>query len=551
MKRKIFIGIFLTSLLCIVLFAVGTVAAVYNQETSSVRNNLQSYASVLSVGCEEDGFAYLEKIRGYQGRITYINSEGVVLFDNRSEPSEMENHGDRPEVMAAQANGTGQAQRHSDTIGESTLYYATLLDNGDVLRLSMNVDSILSNTLSLVPWLILALIVVLILASFIAKSISKSILNPLNQINLDAPMDADVYEELSPLVRRISAQKEQLQHKAEELSRQQEEFRSVVQNMDEGLILIDHEGIVHMLNQSACQILNIPQDSLHKPLLTLNRDLALQQAARLATGGERTVQEISMQGRRYRVVASPARNEAEKTGAVLLLMDDTERLEAEQNRREFSANVSHELKTPLTSISGYAEIIRNGLVQPNDVAEFAGKIYTEAARLIDLIEDIIQLSRLDEKEAQQTSENVDLLSVSREVARALQGKAEEKQVRITVDGQAVMVQGVTSILHEMIYNLADNAIRYNQDGGDVHISVEKTEGEAVLRVKDTGIGIDTAQQAHVFERFYRVDKSHSRQSGGTGLGLAIVKRGTLFHNGQVYLQSAPGKGSEFTIRLPL
>ncbi len=551
MKKKIFTSIFLVSLLSMLLLSVGTVAVVYNRGTTEGLASLQSNMSYAAAGYEEGGLAYLQGVRGYQGRITLIASDGTVLWDNRHEAAEMDNHQNRPEVVQALESGTGEAQRQSDTLNERTLYYAMQVEDGNILRLSLDVDSILSNTWSLVPWLILVALVVLVVTAFVARRLSRGILKPLNEIDLETPLDFGVYEEMSPIVRRLSSQKEQLEAKAAELSRQQEEFTSVIQNMDEGLIVTDHEGVVTTLNQSACRILGVTQSSKNKPLLTINRDLSLQKAAKKASDGKRNVHELLLQGRRYRLVASPARSSEEQLGAMLLLMDDTERLEAEQNRREFSANVSHELKTPLTSISGYAEIIRNGLVQPEDVFEFAGKIYDEAARLMALVEDILQLSRLDEKETPQGVAPVELLSLSREIASSLQEKADKKEVTLKVEGEPVTLQGIRSILHEMIYNLTDNALRYNTAGGTVEIQVETIGEEAVLRVSDSGIGIEPVHQTHVFERFYRVDKSHSRQSGGTGLGLAIVKRGALFHNGQVSLESALGKGSVFTLRLPL
>ncbi len=551
MRKRIFASIVLVALLSMLLLSAGVVAVVYNRDTTQGQANLQSDIQYMSAGYETGGLGYLQDVRGYQGRITLIAQDGEVLSDNRSDAAAMDNHQDRPEVVQARETGTGQSQRQSDTLGERTLYYAMLLEDGNVLRLSVELNSIVSNSLALLPWLLPVVLVVLVVSAFLAKRLTQGILKPLQEMDLDSPLENGVYEEISPIVRRISSQKEQLLRKAEELAKQQEEFGSVIQNMDEGLILIDHEGTVQTVNQSACGILNIPQDARNKPLVSLNRDLALQKAAREAGEGKRTVQELLVQGRRYRLVASPVRSIGEETGAVLLLMDDTERLEAEQTRREFSANVSHELKTPLTSISGYAEIIRNGLVQPGDVCEFAGKIYDEAARLIALVEDILQLSRLDEKEWPQEEEPIELLALAKEVVNTLQEKASKKGVELEVIGDPVTMQGIGSVLHEVMYNLTDNAIRYNHESGFVRIYVEKDNNEAVLRVEDSGIGIDATHQVRVFERFYRVDKSHSRQSGGTGLGLAIVKRGVLFHNGQVSLESTFGKGSAFTIRLPL
>ncbi len=552
MKKKIFASICLVSLASLLLLFLCVLALAYTRGTANAFSTLQSDASYVAAGYKTSGLDYLKNIRGYPGRITLVAQDGTVLFDDRQDPAQMENHAQRPEVAEAMQNGTGRSQRQSDTLGERTLYYAVRLGDGEVLRMSMQAASASASALRLIPWLLAVSLLLVAGAAGVARWQTKRILAPLNAIDLDAPMDSEGYEEIAPLLRRIDAQKKQIGEKAAELKRQQEEFAAVTQSMDEGLLLTDPEGVVLTINQSAQRILGLQAGSEGQPLLALCRDLGLQKAAKEAAGGKRCEQELEAGGRKYRLLASPARRaEGPPHGAVLMLMDDTEKLEAEQNRREFSANVSHELKTPLTSISGYAEIIRGGLVQPEDIPAFAGKIYDEAGRLIALIEDILQLSRLDEKDDGQPAEPVELLALCQNTAESLRRAAVEKQVELRVEGEELQVPGRPSILLEVVYNLLDNAIRYNRPGGTVEVAVGREEGMAVLRVADTGMGIEPQHQPHVFERFYRADKSHSRQSGGTGLGLAIVKRGVLYHGGQVQLESTPGAGSVFTVWLPL
>ncbi len=552
MKKKIFASICLVSFASLLLLFLCVLALAYTRGTRNAFSTLQSDASYVAAGYETSGLDYLKNIRGYPGRITLVAPDGSVLFDDRQSPAQMENHAGRPEVAEALQNGSGRAQRKSDTLGERTLYYALRLKSGEVLRMSMQAATASASALALVPWLLGVSLLLVLCAAAVARWQAKRILAPLNAIDLDAPMDSGGYEEIAPLLRRIDAQKRQIAQKAAELQHQQEEFGAVTQSMDEGMVLTDPEGVVLSLNQSARRILGIETGSEGQPLLALCRDLGLQRAAKEAAEGKRSEQELQAGGRSYRLLASPARRaEGPPHGAVLLLVDDTEKLEAEQNRREFSANVSHELKTPLTSISGYAEIIRGGLVKAEDIPAFAGKIYDEAARLMALIEDILQLSRLDEKEGGQPPEPVELLALCQSTAENLRSAAEEKGVALQVEGEAVQVQGSPSILLEVVYNLLDNAIRYNRPGGRVEVKVGREDGMALLQVADTGLGIEPQHQPHVFERFYRADKSHSRQSGGTGLGLAIVKRGVMYHGGQVGLESSPGQGSAFTVRLPI
>ena len=551
MKKRIFLSTCAIALASLLLLGAGVVALVYQEATRSGWENLRADTSYMAAGYQMEGVAYLAAIRGYPGRVTLVAADGTVLFDDREDPAAMGNHSDRPEIQQALQNGTGRDTRQSETLGERTLYYAQRLPDGAVLRLALRQNSIAAEVSRFVPWL--AVICLLLVAAALAAANWQTgrIVAPINNIDLNNPFDEDAYEELSPLLRRIAAQKEQIDHKVEALRRAQEEFSTITQSMEEGLIVTDHAGMVLTVNQSALRILDVmdaPPTPL--PVLALGRNLVLEEAAQTAADGSRFEAELAAAGRRYRLVASPTRNQNGEKGAVLLLMDDTEKLEAEQSRREFSANVSHELKTPLTSISGYAEIMRDGMVKTADIPGFAGKIYDEAGRLIALVEDVIKLSRLDEKQIPLEREPVELLALAWQTAASLEAAAAQKDVTVAVLGQEASVSGVRSILLEVLYNLVENAVRYNVPGGRVSVEIKNAENGAVIEVTDSGIGIRPEFQSHIFERFYRVDKSHSRDSGGTGLGLSIVKRGTLFHGGTVDVRSAMGKGSVFTVWLP-
>lgn len=552
MKRRIFFSTCAIALASLLVLAGCVVGLVYRKATREGWNTLAADAGMLSAGYERAGEEYLRGIRGYPGRLTLIAADGAVLFDDREEAARMENHAGRPEVAAALAGGEGRDERRSVTLGERTLYYALRLEDGNVLRVSVQAATITAEALRFLPLLLAVALLLIIAAALAARWQTQKIIAPVNNIDLDALYEEGVYEELAPLVRRIAAQKGRIARQVEELEQKRREFSTIAESMAEGLIVTDGEGRVVTINQSALAILDVRQPlGVGQPLLSYSRNLVLEEAARAALGGRRMEETLPLAGRQYRLVASPALSGGEQRGAVLLLMDDTERLEAERGRREFSANVSHELKTPLTSISGYAEILRGGLVKPEDVPEFGGKIYDEAGRLIALVQDIIRLSRLDEGQTPEEFERVDLSALCRQAAANLAPLDEELGVELEVEGGALEVEGVRPLLGEIVHNLIENAIRYNRPGGSVWVEVGREGGEGFIRVSDTGIGIPAEYQPHIFERFYRVDKSHARQSGGTGLGLAIVKRGALLHGGRVELASGEGRGSTFTVWLPV
>lgn len=552
MKKRIFRSICITALASLLLMSFCVVLLLYKKTTQYGWSSLETNAASIAAGYETGGTEYLAQIKGYHGRITLIAADGTVVFDDRSSHDDMENHAQRPEVLAAASEGSGKAKRQSSTLGENTLYYAQRLSDGSILRLSVNTANMGAEALRFLPLLLVVSAVLILAAAFAAKKQTQSIVAPVNSIDLDNPYKSEIYEELSPLVRRMQTQKGQIASQMEAMEKSRQEFITITESMSEGLIVTDSKANVLTINKSAQHILGAHGvQGAGMPLVEVSRNLVLENAAKKASEGLRTEAAITIDARYYRIVATPTATAGGGQGVVILLMDDTERQQAEETRREFTANVSHELKTPLTSISGYAEIIKGGIVQPEDIKDFAGKIYDEAGRLIVLIQDIIQLSRLDEKQFETEQSEIELLSLARQVTGALERAAEAKRVNVQVYGRPVLVPGVRAILEEIIYNLTENAIRYNKDGGSVDVTVGEKGGEAFIQVEDTGLGIADEYKPHVFERFYRVEKSHSRQSGGTGLGLSIVKRGAISQGGRVELESEQGEGSTFTVWLPL
>lgn len=551
MRKRIFASICAIALGGLLLMAACAALLMYQDATNDSWERLTADASYMAAGYQQNGQGYLEAIKGYPGRITLVAADGTVLFDDREHPASMENHANRPEVAAALETGTGKAQRDSETLGERTLYYAQRMADGSVLRLSMQSKTIVAQVVAFLPLLAAAALVLVVASAALARHQTRRIVEPINQIDLNDPFSGPSYEELAPLLRRVVDQRRQIDHQVGELRRAKEEFSAITSSMEEGLVVTDGDAMVLTVNESALRILDAkaaPDGPV--PVLALDRSLVLEQAARQAAAGTRTEAVMEAGGRQYRLVGSPIRSHDGQKGAVLLMMDDTDKLLAEQSRREFSANVSHELKTPLTSISGYAELIENGVAKPKDVPGFAAKIHDEAARLIALVEDIIRLSRLDERQTAVEREDVDLLCLARQTAESLEPAARERDVALSVEGEEATINGAPTILLEVLYNLAENAIRYNRPGGTVTLRVAKDGDGAKIEVADTGIGIPPQHLARVFERFYRVDKSHSRQSGGTGLGLSIAKRGAIFHGGRVEVASEEGKGSTFTVWLP-
>lgn len=549
MTKKIFHSILLVAgavLLASLLFIMG---CLYEYFGSVEKKQLRDELELASVAVERGGEGYLSSISSERYRLTWIAPDGTVLYDTVTDAESLENHADREEVREALAGGEGESSRYSSTILQKTMYCARRLTDGSVLRISISRATAGVLLIGMVQPILIVVIVALILSAVLARRLSRRIVRPLNELDLEHPLENDAYEELSPLLGRINHQHRQIDEQMRELEQQRTEFSQITGSMREGLVLLDEKERVLSINPAACRLFDADERCVGQDFLTLDRshDIRLAIADAMAQGHGEARAERG--GRVWQFDVSRILSGTAAVGAVLLAFDITERETAEQNRREFTANVSHELKTPLQGIIGSAELLENGMVQPDDVPRFVGHIRKEAQRLVTLIGDIIRLSQLDEGD-EMPRETVDLLTLSQEAADDLTSAAEQKNVTISVTGESTCVSGVRRLLYEVIYNLCDNGVKYNVEGGSVSVRVGTEDGKAVVSVADTGIGIAPEHRERIFERFYRVDKSHSKASGGTGLGLSIVKHAVQYHHGTVELQSEEGKGTTIRILLP-
>ena len=550
MTKRIFRAICLVALAVFLASVTLIMGILYDYFSQVQQDQLRIEAGLAARGVEENGAAYFEGLDTQSYRITWIGADGTVLFDSDSDASIMENHLEREEVKQAMVSGYGHSARYSSTLMERLLYSAQRLEDGSVIRLAITQNSVLTIMLGLIQPVLLVSLVAVILALALASRVSKTVVRPLNELNLDEPLNNEGFDELSPLLRRIDSQQRQLKGQALELKQKKDEFLAVTSNMSEGLVLLNSSGTILSINNAALTILDADKSSVGQDILTVNRSLEMQKLLEEAKTGQRSETKLCLTGREYQLDASPIISGGNIGGVALLLFDITERENAEQLRREFTANVSHELKTPLHSISGCAELMKNGMVKPEDTVRFAGQIYSEAQRLINLVEDIIRLSRLDEGAEDMQRERIDLYALSGSVIDSLGNEAKENKITLELCGGPAFIWGVRQLVSGMIYNLLDNAIKYNKANGSVKLSVSN-EGEfSVVKVSDTGIGIPPEHQSRVFERFYRVDQSHSKEVGGTGLGLSIVKHSAMVHNAKIDLQSTPGKGTSITVRFP-
>ncbi len=606
MKNKILRYTCVLLLLLLVVAYVIFCGATYQENVTQVKTQLAEETAYLAAVSEELTEESLEKVSfslGSDGRrVTIVAEDGTVLYDTGSDAEQMENHNERPEIVQAREEGTGEAERYSSTLQKKNFYYARLLPDGRIIRLSITTASVFS---MLRNWFVLVLVlgcVLFILAVILANRLARRIVEPINSLDLKHPLqNQKAYDELSPLLLRLERQNRTIAQQMESLKARENEFTAITANMHEGLILLNGNLEVLSINDSAREILGVPENrqpdeeesaaaaaaaaaaaeegvitehpmtrnGMPVHILTLNRSQELLDTVKAAQAGETAAGILECQGRRYSVLANPVKapekaagqgaeedwsedgaQDRKENGVVLFLLDVTRQVESEQMRREFSANVSHELKTPLTSISGYAELLENGMAKPEDVPVFAGRIRKESERLISLIEDIMQLSRLDENDGDWQKEAVELKTLCENIAQSLAGSAEERNITLSVTGEAASVVGVPHLLEEFFYNLCDNAVKYNKDGGAVHVKVEKEDGHAVVTVEDTGIGIGPEHQDRIFERFYRVDKSHSKETGGTGLGLSIVKHAAALHDARIDLKSREGVGTRITVTFP-
>lgn len=555
MKKKIFWHMCLVTLAAILLSSLMSTIVYYNRLETQMKRDVIMEARYIEAGIELAGTEYLDtlsqKTRGLsQNRITLISQDGTVLYDNIKDSGAMVNHADRPEVISALEKGTGEITRTSDTLAEKTYYYAIHLSDGNVIRVANTTKSVLSSVVRLIPSLSLVVLYISFLSMVMADSQTKRIVKPINELDLEHPEGGRVYDELAPLIGKVEKQRRTIQNQINTLKAKQREFTAITENMNEGFIVVGKKAEVVSYNTSAMKILGVDEQYAKENginILSFNRSQIFRRAVDNALEGHNSEQNMDIAGRCYQIIANPVTESGEVTGAIIVILDVTEKQEREKLRREFSANVSHELKTPLTSISGYAEIMKNGLVKPEDMKRFSESIYKEAQRMITLIGDIIKLSRLDENQVDLDRTSVDLYQIAQGVVDRLKGHAKERGVTLELRGESEVVNGTAQILDEMIHNLCDNGIKYNRDDGTVVVTIGREAGHSFVSVADKGIGIPEADKDRVFERFYRVDKSHSKQIGGTGLGLSIVKRGAMFHNARVEMDSKEGVGTTVKI----
>lgn len=552
MTKKIFRSFMLSAVAVLLAGVVIVMTCLYSYFASVQESQLQDQLQLAAAAVETEGTDYLNKLNKLKAdryRLTWIAADGSVLCDTKRDAESLENHGDRLEVREALRTGSGSSTRYSSTLLEKTSYYAQRMPDGSVLRISVSRATVGMLVLGMLPAILLAAAAALGLSGLLAGRLSRRITAPLNALDLEHPLENDTYEELSPLLCRINVQRQQIDRQLTDLRRRSDEFRQITSHMQEGLVLLNESGAVLSINAAACRVFGTGESCLGQDFLTVDRGRDVSDALASAMDAGHSEVRVQRLGRIYQFDISRIRSGEDVLGAVLLAFDITQQETAEQSRREFTANVSHELKTPLQGIIGSAELIENGLVKQEDLPRFVGHIRREAQRLVALIGDIIRLSQLDEGDPLPW-EQVDIPALCRDIAADLRDKAEKSQVSLTVEGQDVQAEGVRRLLYETVYNLCDNAIQYNVPGGSVRVTVSDAGENAVISVADTGIGIAPEHQSRIFERFYRVDKSHSKASGGTGLGLSIVKHAVAYHHGTLDLESQPGKGTTITVTIP-
>ncbi len=550
MTKRILRSILLVAVLVLAASTGATLGILYYHFGGQLEEELRREASYLSVSVEKEGIEAFDDLPADAERVTYIDTDGTVLFDNRADENGMENHGDREEVKEALEQGSGRAVRNSDTLSQRTLYYALRLSDGKVLRVSSTQYNIPGLLGGMIQPLLIILILMAALSAWIAYRVSRGIVEPINQLDLDHPEDNQVYDEIAPLLTKINRQQKQIRREIADAKRQQEEFSIITENMEEGFVILDVHTEVLSYNSSALKLLGAEESRERRSILAMNRSQEFQRIVEQVLSGRHVITMLELGDRSCQIAANPVFHENEVSGAVLLILDVTERMKGEQMRREFTANVSHELKTPLTSISGFAEIISDGFVKPEDTRKFAGRIFKEAQRLITLVNDVIKISQLDEGKLPYEREETDLYELCREILRRMEERASAAGVHLYLKGPHKKITTVQTILDEVLNNLCDNGIKYNKKGGNLTVTIEEGEGETRISVEDQGIGIPAEDQKRVFERFYRVDKSHSKAIGGTGLGLSIVKHGAMYLGAEVKVESTLGKGSTFTLVLP-
>ena len=551
MTTRIFRCIFLVALMVLASSLIFVMWVLHSRFMQTELAQLKVEASLASQAVSNEGLPYLGSLDDtIDCRITWISPDGTVLYDNRSDTVEMENHLQREEVRQALETGYGQSTRYSGTLMARYIYVAKLLPDGSILRLSASQGSVLGLMLGMWDSIVLVIIAVLALSYWLSRRLSREVVKPLNELNLEMPLSNEGYEEIQPLLRQLESQQRQLRAQSTELKQKQKEFNTVTRSLSEGLVLLNSSGTILSINPSAAKLLEVTPNCLGADFSVANRNPAVAVLVEQALHGEKQEQTVTLSAGQYLAAASPVRSEGQVFGVVLLLFDVTQKQQAEQLRREFTANVSHELKTPLHAISGYAELMKSGLVPQSDMITFSEKIYQESQRMVQLVSDTLRLSRLDEGAADMQWDTVDLYEAAQHTIHELTAPAELAGVTIHLEGSSAYISAIPQLLGAILFNLADNAVKYNKPGGSVTIRIEDRASEALLTVSDTGIGIAPENQQRVFERFYRVDKSHSKAVGGTGLGLSIVKHGVQILGARMDLESEVGKGTTITVHFP-
>lgn len=559
MTKRIFGGAFIVSLVAIISAVAMVLGVAYTKEQQLFKRQLEQQAMLLAATMEntspDDDVESLRKlshdIHGtFENRITYIGQDGTVLFDNEADPATMENHLGREEVVAAKQSGTGTAIRESYTMSEMTVYCARVIGYDCIVRVAGTMDTVAARIAGM-WWEVLLIVIIAAMVSLgVAAIVARVVVKPINSIDLKNPDIGESYSEIAPLLHRISEQNHEIDQQIAELTRSRKEFSLITENMSEGFIIIDSRTEVLSYNTAALKILGSDFTGSSRSVLVLNRSEAFRSAVEDALAGKRSETDLTLSEKIYQVIATPAFTGSSVTGAVMIILDITEKEAREELRREFTSNVSHELKTPLTTIYGISDMLVGGIVKPEDIPGFAKNIRDEAGRMITLIQDILKLSQLDENTFSDQRERVDLYELAQSAAERLRPQADEKHVTISVTGERSEFTGIATVLEEMIYNLLDNAVKYNKQGGRADVDVRSSGDDIVVTVSDTGIGVPADSIDRIFERFYRADKSHSRKIGGTGLGLSIVKHGVSLHGGTITVKSSEGSGTTFTMALP-
>ena len=546
MTSKIFKSILFVAVAVLMASLIIIIGVLYPYFGGVQESQLKDGLSLAAEAVQQLGEGYLENLDSDRYRLTWVNSDGTVIFDSHADATTMENHADREEIKEALVSGTGSSTRQSSTLTEQTIYEATRLDDGSVLRISVSRATAFVLVLGMLQPIAIVLVIAIALSAWLAHRMAKRVVEPLNKLDLDNPMKNEAYEELSPLLHRIHAQRTEIKEQVWVLKRKQDEFDQITRNMKEALVLLDNTGRILSINPAAKTLFGTSNSCVGEDFLTIDRKQNMRMALEEANEQGHADFRDKKNSRAYQFDLSRIDSDGKNCGMVILAFDITEQVNAEKHRQEFTANVSHELKTPLQSIIGSAELMENGIVKEEDVPRFIGHIRKEASRLVFLIDDIIRLSELDEG-AEMPREDVSLKVLSEEVCETLADAAKLKDVSLEVIGDDGIISGVRRLLYEVIYNLCDNAIKYNNSGGSVKVSITQKPGEVLLSVQDTGIGISPEHQDKVFERFYRVDKSHSKQSGGTGLGLSIIKHAVQYHHGKITVESEPNKGTTISV----